>query len=111
MNTLPIAVKFVSWDIPTLDTLENSIVYALRVKLNNGATMDRAEKNWLAENVRSNSYFRTAVPLQGYRFDFSDVLHRYLVNQYGSWQEYHAPDKTSLRAALYGRINEIVEIK
>ena len=111
MNTLPIAIKFVSWDIPALETLENSKVYALRVKLNNGGTMDRAEKNWLAENVRSNSYFRTAVPLQGYRFDFSDVLHKYLVNQYGSWNEYHAPDKTSLRAAIYGRINEIVEIK
>ena len=46
MNTLPIAVKFVSWDVPTLETLENSKVYALRVKLNNGGTMDRAEKNW-----------------------------------------------------------------
>lgn len=111
MNTLPIAVKFASWDIPALDTLQNSIVYALRVKLNNGGTMDRAEKNWLAENISCNSCFRTAVPLQGYRFDFSDVLRRYLVNQYGSWQEYHAPDKTSLRAAIYGRINEIVEIK
>ena len=98
MNTLPIAVKFVSWDIPTLETLENS-------------KMDRAEKNWLAENVRGNSYFRTAVPLQGYRFDFSDVLHKYLVNQYDSWNEYHAPDKTSLRAIIYGRINQIVEIK
>lgn len=111
MNTLPIAIKFVSWDIPALETLENSKIYALRVKLNNGGTMDRAEKNWLAENVRGNSYFRTAVPLQGYRFDFSDVLHKYLVNQYGSWNEYHALDKTSLRAVIYGRINEIVEIK
>ena len=111
MNTLPIAVKFVSWDIPALDTLENSTVYVLRVKLNNGGTMDRAEKNWLAENMSSDSYLGMAVLLQGYRFDFSDVLHRYLVNQYGSWQEYHAPDKTSLRAAIYGRINEIVEIK
>ena len=55
MNTLPIAIKFVSWDIPALETLENSKVYALRVKLNNGGTMDRAEKNWLAENVSSNS--------------------------------------------------------
>ena len=44
MNTLPIAVKFVSWDIPTLETLENSKVYALRVKLNKGGKMDRAEK-------------------------------------------------------------------
>lgn len=111
MNTLLIAVKFVSWEVPALETLENSKAYDLRMKLNNGGTMDRAEKNWLAENVKSNSYFRTAVPLQGYRFDFSDVLHKYLVCQYGSWQEYHAPDKISLRATIYGRINQIVEIK
>jgi hypothetical protein len=111
MNTLPIAVKFVSWDISPLETLENSKAYLLRVKLNKGEKMDRTEKNWLAENVRSNCYFRTAVPLQGYRFDFADVLNKYIVNQYGSWSEYYAPDKTSLRAVLYGRINQIVEIK
>ena len=47
----------------------------------------------------------------GYRFDFADVLRKFLVNQYGQWNEYHAPDKTSLRNTLYGRINQIVEIK
>ena len=111
MNKQYIAVKFVSWEVPTLETLENSKAYALRVKLNKGEKMDRAEKDWLAENVKNNSYFRTAVPLRGYRFDFSDVLHKYLVNQYGQWSEYYAPDKTSLRNALYGTINKIVEIK
>ena len=69
-----------------------------------------AEKSWLCEAVNSNTYFRTAVPLQGYRFDFFDVLKKYLVNQYGQWTEYYAPDRTSLRAYLYGRINQIVEI-
>ena len=43
-------------------------------------------------------------------FDFFDVLKKYLVNQYGQWTEYYAPDRTSLRAYLYGRINQIVEI-
>lgn len=72
--------------------------------------MNRAEKNWLAENVRSNAYFRTSVPLMGYRFDFSDVLKKYVVKQYGHWFEYYAPDKTSLRSILLERIDEIVEI-
>lgn len=36
MNTQFIAVKFVSWEVPTLETLENSKAYALRVKLNKG---------------------------------------------------------------------------
>ena len=80
------------------------------MKLNRGERMNREEKNWLCEAVNSNTFFRTAVSLQGYRFDFFDVLKKYLVNQYGQWTEYYAPDRTSLRAYLYGRINQIVEI-
>ncbi|MBW4712838.1 hypothetical protein KZY63_09650 [Prevotella histicola] len=105
-----LAIKFVQWDVPPLESLCNSKVYLLRVKLYCGERMSREEKNWLCEAVNSNTYFRTAVPLQGYRFDFFDVLKKYLVNQYGQWTEYYAPDRTSLRAYLYGRINQIVEI-
>ncbi len=104
------AIKFVQWDVLPLESLCNSKVYLLRVKLNRGECMSREEKNWLCEAVNLNTYFRTAVPLQGYRFDFFDVLKKYLVNQYGQWTEYYAPDRTSLRAYLYGRINQIVEI-
>ena len=102
-----LAIKFVQWDVPPLESLCNSKVYLLRVKLNRGERMSREDellrallekKNWLCEAVHSNTYFRTAVPLQGYRFDFFDVLKKYLVNQYGQWTEYYAPDRTSLRA-------------
>lgn len=106
----PIAVKFVSHEIPALDAYNESKVFKLRVKLNNGEPMNRAEKNWLTENVRSNAYFRTAVPLMGWRFDFSDVLKKYVVKQYDHWAKYYAPDKTSLRSVLFGKIDQIVEI-
>jgi hypothetical protein len=46
----------------------------------------------------------------GYRFDFSDVLKRFFVKQYEHIAEYYAVDKTSLRAFLCGRIDEIIEI-
>ncbi len=105
-----VATKFVQWDVPSLENLRESKVYLLRVKLNRGERMSREEKDWLCEAVNSNTYFRTAVPLQGWRFDFFDVLKKYLVNQYGQWAEYYAPDRTSLRAYLYGCINQIVEI-
>lgn len=105
-----VATKFVQWDVPSLENLRESKVYLLRVKLNRGERMSREEKNWLCEAVNSNTYFRTAVPLQGWRFDFFDVLKKYLVNQYGQWAEYYAPDRTSLRAYLYWCINQIVEI-
>lgn len=105
-----VATKFVQWDVPSLENLRESKVYLLRAKLNRGERMSREEKDWLCEAVNSNTYFRTAVPLQGWRFDFFDVLKKYLVNQYGQWAEYYAPDRTSLRAYLYGCINQIVEI-
>ena len=105
-----VATKFVQWEVEPLDKLSGSKVYLLRLKLNRGKRMSREEKNWLAEAVNTNTYFRTAVPLQGYRFDFFDVLKKYLVNQYGQWSEYYAPDRTSLRAYLYGSVNQIVEI-
>ncbi|WP_311560918.1 hypothetical protein [Prevotella bivia] len=114
-----LAIKFVQWDVPLLENLRNSKVYLLRAKLNRGERMSREDellrawlekKNWLCEAVNTNTYFRTAVPLMGYRFDFMDVLKKYLVNQYGHWAEYYAPDRTSLRAYLYGSVNQIVEI-
>ena len=95
MNTQPIAVKFVTWEVDPLDTLKDSRVYGLRLRLNNGDKMSREDKNWLAKNLHRNSYFNDAVPLMGYRFDFSDVIHTYLVKQYGQWCEYYAPDKMS----------------
>ena len=105
-----LATKFVQWDVEPLESLSSSKVYLLRAKLNRGEVMSREEKDWLCEAVNSNTYFRTAVPLMGYRFDFLDVLKKYLVAQYGQWAEYYAPDRTSLRAYLYGRVNQIVEV-
>ena len=106
----PIATRFVDWDIPELSTLQDSKVYKLRVQLNEGTPMSRQQKNWLTDSVNSNTYFKRAVPLMGYRFDFSDILKRYFVKQYGHIAEYYAVDKTALRTFLCGRIDEIIEI-
>ena len=100
------ATKFVAWEVPTLEALKGSKVYNLREKLNNGGQMNREEKDWLTEKVNSNTYFKNAVPLQGWRFDFSDVLRTFIV-----WTEYKATDKTGLRRYLYGRIDRIVELQ
>lgn len=105
-----IAIKFVKWEIPPLETLTGSKVYALRQRLDAGDKITRDEKNWITEQVNHNAYFKSAVPLSGWRFDFSDVLKTYVVKQYGSYHEYRAIDKTSLRTILYGRIERIIEI-
>ncbi len=110
MNTTAIATKFVKWDVPALDALKNSMVYILRKKIDAGDKLTREEKNWITEKVNTNSYFKSAIPLQGYRFDFSDTLRTYLVKQYGQYHEYKAIDRTGLRAILHGRIDNIIEI-
>ena len=68
-----IATKFVAWEVPSLENLQGSKVYGLRTKLNNGEKLSREEKDWLTRNVNSNTYFKSAVPLQGWMFDFSDI--------------------------------------
>lgn len=110
METKVIATKFVRHDVPELEALQYAKVYQLREKLNKGEKLSRAEKNWLAEAVNRNAHFKRAVPLQGYRFGFEDVLKTYVVEQYCNWHEYNAPDKTSLRSIVYGRIDQIAEI-
>ena len=105
-----IATKFVAWEVPSLENLQASKVYGLRTKLNNGEKLSREEKDWLTRNVNTNDYFKCAVPLQGWRFDFSDILRTFIVKQYGHWTEYKATDKTALRSFFYGRIDSIVEL-
>ena len=108
MNT--IATKFVTWDVPALEKLSESKVYQIKQKVMNGEQLDREEKNWLTKNVNTNGFSKWGVPLMGWLFDFSDVLTRYLVRQYGDWHEYHGCDKTAIRSFLYGRIQEIIEL-
>ena len=75
-----VATKFVQWEVQPLETLCACEAYLLRVKLNRGEAMSREEKDWLCEAVNSNTYFRTAVPVMGYRFDSFDALKKYLVS-------------------------------
>ena len=105
-----IATKFVSWDIPQLDTLNDSTAYKMRVKVINGEKLNRNEKNWITRQVNENGRFACAIPLMGWRFDFSSVLSTYIVKQYGQWHEYRAIDKTALRHCIHGRIERIVKV-
>ena len=105
-----IATKFALWEVPALDTLKAAKAYILRQKVNNKEKLSREEKNWISYQVNHNTYFKSAIPVSGWRFDFSDILKTFLVNQYGYWYEYRSIDKTALRNFLYGRINKIVQI-
>lgn len=105
-----IAIKFVQWEVPALETLQNSRAYKLREFLNNGGKLSREDKNWITREIRNGTYFSRGIALSGYYFDFSDILKRYFVKQFGQISEYYAVDKTALRSILYGRIEDIVEL-
>lgn len=45
----------------------------------------------------------------GYSYDFRPYLKQFLYKQYGIWHEAYAPNKTTLRKVIYGRIDEIIE--
>ena len=102
--------KFVSWDVPELDTLKDSKAYQLRQRLNDGEKLNRSEKNWLTQAMHSNTYGRRCVSVMGWMFDFSDVIHLYWVRQAGHIAQYYAVDKTSLRTILFGKVDKIVEL-
>lgn len=105
MNNL-IAYKFVTWDIRPLEELQSTLPYKAKVKLLNGGKLTRTEKDML---VSSMFYNFGVIKMGGWAFDFKPYLKKYLVKQYGSWQEYRAFDKTSLKKGISGKIEKIVE--
>ena len=108
---MDIASKFVEWEVPALASLKECKAYILRERLNNGEKLNRTDKNWLTEAVNHNVYFKQSVPVLGWRFCFADALRNYWVKQYGQIAEYWATDKTALRSILFGKVEQIVELK
>lgn len=59
------------------------------------------------DNLQKSGVYR----FMGWEFDFRPYMKNFIVKQYGNWQECWAPNKTSLRRSMYGRIEKIVEIQ
>lgn len=62
--------------------------------------------NFGIDNLQKSGIYR----LRGWAYNFRPYLKKYVVKQYDQWHEYYAPNKTSLRTILYGRIDKIQEI-
>ena len=100
--------KFVTWDVPPLESLSNSKAYQFMEKLNRGEKLTREEKDWVVERtVYRGGVYR----LYGWEFYFFHYMRSFLVRySYGEWSCYRAFDKTSLRKVL-SSVKEIHEIK
>ena len=78
-------------------------------KINAGEALTRDEKNFITNAVNHNSFFKQSIPVAGWAFDFSEVLKRFVIKQYGQWHEVYAIDKTAIRKTTYGRIDDIIQ--
>lgn len=59
----------------------------------------------------SNLKYHGCIKCMGWRYDFRDVLKRYVYKQHGFWYEVYAPNKTLLRKSTCGKIDKILEVK
>lgn len=57
-------------------------------------------------NLSSSGIYR----IGGWAYDFKPYLKNILVKQYDQWQEYYAPNKSTLRKCLYGRAQKMVYV-
>ena len=105
-----IATKFTTREVQPLENLKGTKVYTLKEKILNNKKLTPGDKKYITEKVNNNSYFKNATPLSGYKFDFSEVLKKFIVKQHGSYTEYYATNKTALRSILFGRVESIIEI-
>ena len=94
--------KFVSHDIPPLETYANTAMYKLHQKLENEEELTREEKNRL--------YFTASDPVykyMGYAYDFREWLTKFYVEDAHYIQKVYAWDRTAIREHWYGRIINI----
>ena len=76
-----------------------------RKKLNKEEREYVTDRLWGTMGQHSSTY-----KLGGFAAHFSTYLPKILVKQYGSWHEYHAPNKTELRKVLHGTIEEMTYV-
>jgi len=112
MATLEVkAYKFNASSTTNLSDLSENRIYQLNAKIQRGERLTKDEKLYITKRCMDNSYSKLGVPILGWFFSFDSVIKTYLVKQYGCWNEYHAVNKTCLRALVIGRIDKIVEVK
>ena len=89
------AYKFTNTNYPIPDV---TIEY-LKEKYTKGCIFGR-------ENLLHSGCYK----IMGWIFDVRDDFPLFLYKQYGVWREAHAPNRTALRKATYGKIDKIVNL-
>lgn len=97
--------KFVSWDVPALETHKDAKVYIIMDKLNRAEKLTRDEKDYIYNHGQGY------ILLFGYCYNFKRYMHKYLVRyKYIGWRKCWACDKTSIRNADKSQVLEIIKM-
>lgn len=105
MNNI-IARKFVSWEVPTLESQKDGEVYQLAEKsLFASPKLTREEKNKIAKLVSNYGH----VKLHGWLYPFRELKTFYVEDMYGNVYKRRGHDKTAIRSAINGRIYKVTE--
>lgn len=67
--------------------------------------MTGSKFNFGVMNILGGGVYRE----MGYAYDFKEYLHKYVYNQYGSWHQCYALNKTNVRHLIGGKINQIIQ--
>ena len=62
--------------------------------------------NFGLDNLKKTGTYK----MNGWVFDFTPYMKKFVVKQYDSWSEMWAMDKTAIRSSSAGHIDQIVEI-
>ena len=98
-------------NLPTGSAAPVHRMFTLYGKLMQGKKLTKEEKEYVTDRLYGMSGSHSgSYKLGGFVAHFSHVLPKILVKQYGSWQEYFAPNKTALRKVLHGTIDEMTYV-
>lgn len=99
-----IAYNFVNREIDPVEKQSGTLHFVIKQKLLDGKKLTRYEKDVLVERMKGENYIKYL----GWFFSYRDYMTQYIVKQHGSWHEYWAFDKTSLKKILIGRPDQIL---
>lgn len=101
--------KFVSHEVPKLETLKDTRMYQLHDKLEAGVKLKRDDKDYLYQFCEYSH--GTQYHLAGWCFDFTEWLNHYAVKRtYGTLDECFALDKTAIRNNHEANIYKIYQL-
>lgn len=95
-----------------IERVKETTAYILREKLDKGESITYEGEDYITEKVNYNAYFKTAIPVLGWKVSFEDILQRFIYkDDFRTWIEAYATSERSLRKVILERTGiELYEV-